>query len=117
MNGLHFLLLQILLSTGVVNVNAKDKQGRTPLHWSIILNKINICGLLLQQSDIELLHTDEVGLEDEENDVLRIHSPLHLAISSSEHGEKFVELLCRMMPSEVRRKILVFKQITEGMSL
>ncbi|XP_065655150.1 serine/threonine-protein phosphatase 6 regulatory ankyrin repeat subunit B isoform X7 [Hydra vulgaris] len=79
--GDHLECLKILSQTGIP-LDAKDKQGRTALHWSIINEKYEICWYLLKQGAKG--HT----VESKNNFDM---SPLHLAVSRK--LVKFVKLV------------------------
>ena len=75
-------------------MNDGDNEGLTPLHWSIMLNKPRICSYLLRHPHLQLdpRHPGETG-----DDVIRVQSPVHLAISrKGQEGEVFLELLCQI---------------------
>lgn len=68
--------IKVLVSTGIP-LDTNDANGKTAIHWAVLLDKLEICSYLLQQ-----------GATVESSKI----SPLHIAISKRAH--KFVKLLC-----------------------
>ena len=44
----HLEKIEVMIKSGLVDVNAKDKMGRTPLHWASWYNRIEIAELLIK---------------------------------------------------------------------
>jgi len=84
--------VKVLLSTGIP-LDTKDPNGKTVIHWAVLLDKIEICRYLLQHGSVNAFEPSKV-------------SPLHIAISK--RSTPFVKLLCEHKNDTVSKYLLFF---------